>query len=106
VRDRGHRKPAENRTKARKIEKVGQNLSENILNWSYFITILTKNSGKLSTPPSSQKASAPRTLMVFRGVATEGNGGLVTPFFFPKLRRNWVLAHMVGRNLVMHSSMT
>jgi hypothetical protein len=64
LRDRWHRKPMENRTNAR---KVGQTLSENILNFN------------------------PRTLVVLRGVATKGKGGPVIPLFFPKLRKNWRL---------------
>jgi hypothetical protein len=40
-----------------KIKKIRADLSENTLKSGYFITILHKNSGKLSTAP--WKASAP-----------------------------------------------
>ena len=44
-----------------KIRKIQADLSENMLNAGYFIAILHKNSGKLSTacPPPPRKASAP-----------------------------------------------
>jgi hypothetical protein len=40
-----------------KIKKIRADLSENTLKSGYFIAILHKNSGKLSTPP--RKTSSP-----------------------------------------------
>jgi hypothetical protein len=43
-----------------KIKKIRADLSENMLKSGHLITILHKNSGKLSTaPPPPQKTSAP-----------------------------------------------
>jgi hypothetical protein len=46
-----------------KIKKIQADLSENMLNAGYFIAILHKNSGKLSTapPPPSPGKHQPRT---------------------------------------------
>ena len=67
-----------------KIKKIRANLSENMLKSGYFITILRKNSGKLSTapPPPPQKTSAPfsydRDLTIL-GRQCDGDGEKQTP---------------------------
>jgi hypothetical protein len=46
-----------------KIKNIRADLSENMLKSGYFITILHKNSGKLSTPPPPRKHQ-PRSPML------------------------------------------
>jgi hypothetical protein len=49
-----------------KIKKIRANLSENMLKSGYFITILHKNSGKLSIAPPPRKHQ-PRSPMLIDG---------------------------------------
>jgi hypothetical protein len=72
-----------------KSRKVERNLSENMLNLGYFImTILPKNSDKLSTPPPFPENISPTYTYGIQGRSHRREWGPVTLLFFSKLREN------------------
>jgi hypothetical protein len=62
-----------------KIKKIRADLSENMLKSGYFITILRKNSGKLSTPPPPPRKHQPRSPMIETLRFKDGDGEKQTP---------------------------
>jgi hypothetical protein len=57
-----------------KIKKIRADLSENRLNAGNFITILHKNSGKLSTAPLESIRPVRPWILLFNGEALQLNG--------------------------------